>query len=119
MPVAAEIDRRFATHRQPDNTIDLVAIADAAQVLAPSRLLGITDEIRPGDMVMMPKFAARQAGEIGFHAIGAGAVDAVAVLVIDPLHGEAGMKLVPGRTFMGPPQVWGCEGQSGIFASVV
>jgi Zn-dependent peptidase ImmA (M78 family) len=63
LPVAAEIDRRFATHPQPDNTIDLVAIADAAQVLAPSRLLGITDEIRPGDMVMMPKFAAPQAGD--------------------------------------------------------
>jgi hypothetical protein len=22
-------------------------------------------------------------------------------------------------SFVGPPQVWGCEGQSGIFASVV
>ena len=49
MPVAAEIDRRFAMHRQSDNTIDLVAVADAAQVLTPSRLLGITDEVRPHD----------------------------------------------------------------------
>ena len=88
-------------HRQSDNAIDLVAVADAAQVLTPSRLLGITDEIGSGDMVMVSEFAAPQPGEIGFRPVGAGAVDAVAVLMVDPLHGKAGMQHVPGRTFIG------------------
>jgi hypothetical protein len=100
LPAAAEIDRRFAAHRQPDNTIDLVAIADAAQVSTPGRLLGITHEIPPSDVVMVSKFAAPQMGEIGFRAIGAGPIDAEAVLVVDPLHSKAGMQHVLGWAFI-------------------
>src|ERR1700709_2297858 len=62
---------------------------------------GIADKVRPGDVVVMSEFAATQSGEVGFGTIGAGAVDAIAVLVVDPLHSEAGMQRVPGRTFIG------------------
>jgi hypothetical protein len=81
LPVAAEIDRRSAPHRQSNHAVDLLAVADAAQVLAPSGLLSIADKVRPGDVVVMSEFAATQSGEVGFGTIGAGAVDAIAVLV--------------------------------------
>src|SRR3954464_11517396 len=101
LPVAAEVDRRPAPHRHPDDAVDLVAVTDAAEVLTPGRLAGITDEIRPGDMVVMSEFTAAQTGEIGFRAIGAGAVDAEAILMIDPLHGQAGVQRVPRRALVG------------------
>jgi hypothetical protein len=49
----------------------------------------------------MSEFASAQTGEIGLRAIDAGAADAEAVLVIDPLHGEAGMQRVPRRALVG------------------
>src|SRR4051794_34228551 len=51
--------------------------------------------------VVMSDLASTQTGEVGFRAIGAGTVDAIAVLVVDPLHGETGMQRVPGGTFIG------------------
>src|SRR5689334_21210439 len=104
LPIAAEIDRWPAAHRQTDNTVRLLAVADAAEVLAPGCLLGIAEEIRPSDVVVMPEFAAAQTGEVGFYAIGAGAFDAVAVLMVDPPHGEPGVQLVPGRALVGVNQ---------------
>ena len=100
LPITAEIDRWPASHRQADNTVRLLAVADAAEVLAPGCLLGIAEEIRPSDMVVMPELAPAQAGEVGFRAIGAGAVNAVAVLMVDPLHGEPGVQLIPGRALV-------------------
>ena len=76
LPIAAEIDRWPAAHRQADNAVRLLAVADAAEVLAPGCLLGIAEEIRPSDVVVMPEFAAAQTGEVGFCAIDAGAFDA-------------------------------------------
>src|SRR5689334_22750159 len=55
----------------------------------------------PGDMMMMAEFAPAQAREIGFRAIGAGAGDTVALLVVDPPHGELGVQRVPGRALVG------------------
>jgi hypothetical protein len=74
LPVAAEINRRSASHRQANHAIHLLAVTDAAQIFAPCRLLGVTNKIRSGDMMMMPEFAAAQTGEKGFRAVGAGAV---------------------------------------------
>jgi len=76
LPVAAEVNRWPALHRQTDNTVRLLAVADAAEVLPPGCLLGIAKEIRPGDMVVMPELATAQAGEIGLRRIGAGTADA-------------------------------------------
>jgi len=101
LPVAAEVDRRAASHRQADDAMRLLTVADAAQVLPPCRFLRIADEIGTSDVVVMPQLAAAQAGEVRLCPVGAGAVDAVAVLVVDPLHGEPGVQRVPGRAFVG------------------
>ena len=55
--------------------MDLLAVTDAAQILAPGRLLSVTNKIGPGDVVVMSELAATQAGEVGFSAVGAGAVE--------------------------------------------
>ena len=51
--------------------------------------------------MMVPQLAAAQAGEVGLCPVGAGTVDALAILMVDPLHGELGMKRVPGRALVG------------------
>ena len=61
LPVPAEIDRGPTPHRQPDDAVDLLAFADAAAVLTPRHFLGVAEKIPPGDMVMVPEFAAPQA----------------------------------------------------------
>jgi hypothetical protein len=84
LPLNAKVHRRSAPHRQSHDAVDLLAITDAAQVLAPGCLLGVANKIPPGDVMVMPEFAATQPREVGFGAVGAGAVDAVALLVVDP-----------------------------------
>ena len=79
----------------------LLSVADAAQILAPGGLLGVADQVGAGDVVVVAKFGTTQAGEVGLRAVGAGAVDAVAVLVVDPPHGEPGLQRVPGRALIG------------------
>ena len=59
----------------------LLAVADAAQVVPPCRFLRVADQVGTGDVVMMAELAAAQAGEVGLSPVGAGAVDAVAVLI--------------------------------------
>jgi hypothetical protein len=83
----------------PTPARDWLAIADPAQILAPSRLLGVTNKVATRNMVVMPKFAAAQAREVGFSAISAGAIDVVALLMVDPLHDEVGVQRVPGGAF--------------------
>ncbi len=80
LPVAAEVDRWSASHRQSDHAVDLLAVADA-KVFAPSRLLRVTNKRWTGDVAVMAELAATQAGEVGLSTIGAGAVNAVAVLM--------------------------------------
>src|ERR1700712_5344933 len=79
----------------------LFAGADAAQVLAPRRFLGIAEQVRAGDVMMVAEFGPTQTGEVGLRAVGTGAIDAVAVLVIDPAHREAGVQRIPGRALIG------------------
>ena len=104
LPVAAEVDRWPASHRLSDDAVCLLAVTDPAEVLPPGCLLSVAREIWPGDMMMMAEFAPAQAREIGFGAIGAGASDAVALLVVDPPHGELGVQRVPGRALVGMNQ---------------
>lgn len=61
LPVAAEINRGPAPHRQADNTMRLIAVADATGIFLPGCFLGVADQIWPGDVVVMPKLAAAQA----------------------------------------------------------
>ncbi len=79
----------------------LLAVADPAQVFPPCCFLRVAEEIGAGNVMMVPQLAAAQAGEVRLCPVGAGAVDAVAVLVVDPLHGEPGVQRVPGRAFVG------------------
>ena len=101
MPVAAEVNRRPAPHGQASNAEDLIAIADAAQVFTPGGFLGIAKQIRPGNVVVMAKLAATQAGKVGLRAIRAGAVYAEAILMVDPLHRKAVVQRVPRGAFIG------------------
>ena len=71
--------------------MDLIAVADTAMIFAPGRFLGISDEIDARDMMMMPQFAAAHPRKVRLGAVGAGAVDAVSLLVIDPFHREFGV----------------------------
>src|SRR3954468_12994735 len=93
--------RWSASQRQADHPMHLLAVADAPCVFPPGSLLGIAEQIRPGDVMVVPRLAAAQAGEVGFRAVGAGPVDAVALLVVDPPHREPGVQLIPGRALIG------------------
>lgn len=101
MPVAAEVNRRPAPHGQARNAEDLIAVADAAQVFTPGGFPGVANQIRPGNVVVMAKLAATQAGKVGLRAIRAGAVYTEAILMVDPAHGEAGVQRVPRGAFIG------------------
>ncbi len=50
---------------------------------------------------MVAELGTAQAGEVGLRPIGAGAVDAVAVLMVDTAHGKPGVQRVPGRALVG------------------
>jgi hypothetical protein len=56
----------------------LLAVADTAEILASGRFLSVASEIGPSDVMMIAEFAAAQARKVGFSAIGAGAINAVA-----------------------------------------
>lgn len=60
LPVATEINRRLAPHRQSNHAVDLLAVADTAQVLPPGGLLSVANKVRLGDVVVMAEFAAMQ-----------------------------------------------------------
>ena len=95
------IDRWLALHRQANNAVHLLAVADAAVVLSPACFLGIAAEIPPGDMVVMPQLAAAQTREEGLAPIGAGAIDALPFFMVYSSHREPGVQLVPGRALIG------------------
>ena len=90
LPVAAEVDRGSQPHRQLDDAVRLLAVADAARIFPPGRFLSVAEEIGPGDVVMVADLAAAQAGEEGLCAVGAGTVQAVALLMVDPPSSEPG-----------------------------
>src|SRR5208283_1760070 len=62
--------------------------------------LGVANQIRPRNVVVMAKLAATQARKVGLRTIRAGAVYTEAILMVDPLHGEAGVQRVPGGAFI-------------------
>ena len=72
LPITTKIDGRRAPHCQSDDAVRLFAVADAAQVLAPGCLLGVAEQVRPGDMMMVAELGPAQAGEVRFRAVGAG-----------------------------------------------
>jgi hypothetical protein len=102
LPIAAEIDARLIPHRQHRHAIDLKAVRVAPMILTPGALLREPGEVRAGEVVMMADLGAAHAGE---ERLGVVRVDpafqAVGFLVVDPVHREAAMKLVPCAGFVG------------------
>jgi hypothetical protein len=70
-------------------------------IFTPGRFLGVSGEIDSRDVMMMPQLPAAHPGEVRLGAVGAGAVDAVSVLVIDPFHREFGVQRIPGWALVG------------------
>jgi hypothetical protein len=69
LPVSGEIDTRLIRHGQTRNAGHLLAVGDAAHILAESRLLSVADQVRPADVVVMPNLAAAQPGKVFFGPI--------------------------------------------------
>jgi hypothetical protein len=95
LPITSKIDRRARPQRQPDRAGYLIPIAHPAVVLAPSGLLGVTDQVWTGDMMVMPNFAAPHAGEKRLSAIRVNAIQRISFLVIDPVHFVTSVQIVP------------------------
>ena len=96
LPIPAPVHARPGRHRQPDDRLNLPPVVHPAMILAPCRLLGIADQIGARDMVMVADLRPAEAGEelLGPIRINAPRI-AVELLVIDPLHGEAGLQVIP------------------------
>ena len=58
LPVSAEIDARLVRHREGHDPVNLRAVGLALVILAPSCLLGKSDEVRAGYVVMVSNLAA-------------------------------------------------------------
>jgi hypothetical protein len=63
--------------------------------------LRIAEQIWSGDVVMMPDLGAAHAAEQVLGPIGASAVQAVRLLMINALHFEAAVEIVPGTRLIG------------------
>ena len=101
LPIAAEIHRGLADHGEAGNPADLIAVRHPAVVLAPRGLLSVAEQIGSGDVVVMADFATAQPAEIAFGAIRACTVQAVGFLMVDALHFEAGVKVIPSVRLVG------------------
>lgn len=64
-------------------------VVDPSGVFAPSHLLGVGLQVGPGDVVMHADLCAPDPREKAFRIVRAGALVAVGVFVVDPLHVEA------------------------------
>jgi hypothetical protein len=95
LPTPAEIHGRWRGERQIDGMPDLGAVVGAPMILPPSAFLGIPDQIRPGDMTVVPDLAAPDAGEKGLGAVAVNPVQALSLPVVDPTHLIPPMQRVP------------------------
>jgi len=101
LPIPAEIHGRAALHGKGRDRPGLVAIRHAAIVFAPRAFLSVSKQIRPRDMVMRADFGAAKAAEILLYHVRAGAIRRIGFSVVDPLHFEPTMKIVPGVGLVG------------------
>ena len=89
----------------------------AAHVFAPRHFARHTGfEMRPGDMVMLANLCASQSGDVAFRLVRAGAIPAIGVSMVDPLHFKGRMKIVPSSRLVGMEQCYygvGALGRSG------
>jgi hypothetical protein len=81
--------------------IELCSGGFAAHVFAPCHFTGILAKVGPGNVVMLANLRAPQPGDIAFGLVRAGAVLAVSLAMINPLHFKAGMKIIPSPCLVG------------------
>ena len=86
---------------QATTCIKLRAGRFAAHVFTPSHFTGILAEMGPGDVMMLPDLRAPQPGEIALRVVCAGAIRAIRLAMIDSLHLEARMKIIPSPCLVG------------------
>ena len=66
-----------------------------AHVFTPSHFAGILIKMGPRDMMMLTDLRPPQPGEIALRLVCAGAIRAIRLTMIDPLHLEGRMKIIP------------------------
>ena len=72
-----------------------------AHVFAPCHFAGVLIKMGPRDMVMLADLRPPQPGEIALRLVCAGAIRAIRLAMIDPLHLEARMKIIPSPCLVG------------------
>ncbi len=73
----------------------------AAHVFAPCHFAGILAEMRPCNMVMLANLCAPEPRDVAFCLVCAGAIRTIRLAMIDPLHFEARMKIIPSPCLVG------------------
>lgn len=101
LPVALPDFRRGVRERGARDEGILLTVADAAMVLTPSHLASVGGEVGAGDVVMHAHLGAAKAGEERLGLVGAGAVSAVRLLVIDAVSLERGVETIPALSLIG------------------
>ena len=86
--------------RRVDDDQILLAVGNAAVVLAPRHFCGVRVQVRAGDMMVNADLGATDAREKRLSVIRASAAVAVRLLMIDPLRQIAGVQRVPMRRFV-------------------
>jgi hypothetical protein len=89
-------------HSEVQDSFDLGAIVNPAMILAPCALLGITQKVWAGNMMMMAHLTPSQPrkeafGAIGMHHLRYG----IGFGVVDPGYVKPSMQIIPGRRFIG------------------
>jgi hypothetical protein len=91
LPIARKINALAALHCQRRNPAHLIAIRDAPVIFPPRTFLRITEEVRTCNMVVNADLSASQAAEVLFGPIGAGSVERIGFLIVDPFDFKAFM----------------------------
>ena len=95
LPVPAEINAGLVRHGQFRDARQLLAIADAAGVLAPCGFLRVAKQVDAADVVMVSDLATAKAREVFLSLIRAGAIERIGLAMVDPLHFKLGVQAVP------------------------
>ena len=95
LPVAGEVRRDALAHNEAGELRDLIAVRNAAVILAPRTFLRVTEQIGAGDVMEMTDLGAAQAAEIFLGPIGAGAVERIGFLMVDALDLKVRVEPVP------------------------
>src|SRR5271165_1812775 len=101
LPISRPGPRWRMAQGQAATCIELGSGGGAAHVFAPRHFAGILAEMRPGNMVMLADLRASQPRDIAFRLVGAGAIFAVRLAMINPFHFEARMQVVPSSCLVG------------------